>query len=353
MRTTNPLILILILVAVTLVVAARKPQAPWGRSFEFFVRLAVFIFAVRVLLQILVGASFGTTEVLWLPALPLPEWFAGVRLGGPVMLESVLIGVYDGLRLATLVIIFGAANSLASPTRMLKSVPAVLYEFGVSVVIALSFTPQLVADVQRVRTARRMRGRPSSGIRGIASAAIPVFESALERSITLAAAMDARGYGRRTTNPHQRLASLLLLVAVIAAVIGTYGLVADRTTFIIGAPMIVVALTVGGLSLFLAGKNSIRTHYRKDPWSIPEWLIGACGLGVAALFTAAAWQGVGDLNPSTVPPRWPGLPAFIWLAIALAVAPAYIAPPVPIDESASPLAIPAEVRRPDVAGARQ
>ena len=60
----------------------------------------------------------------------------------------------------------GAANSLASPARLLASVPAALYEVGVAVVVAMTFAPQLVGDVARVRTARRLRGRPDRGVRG-------------------------------------------------------------------------------------------------------------------------------------------------------------------------------------------
>ena len=51
-----------------------------------------------------------------LPEIPLPDWVAGVRLLGPMTLESVLAGLYDGMRLATIVICVGAANSLANPS---------------------------------------------------------------------------------------------------------------------------------------------------------------------------------------------------------------------------------------------
>ena len=332
MRTTNPLILLLLITAASTVVAVRKPANSWGRSFGFFIRLAIFILAIRMLLQGVIGPTFGTTILITLPQIPLPDWFAGERLGGPIMWESILMGFYDGLRLATLVIIFGAANSLASPTRMLKSIPAALYEFGVSVVIAVSFTPQLVSDVQRVQQARRLRGRPSSGIRGIASAAIPVFEGALDRSIALAAAMDARGYGRRTNNPHQQFASILLVLALIALLIGTYGLIAAETSAFIGAPLIACGIIAGGTGLYLSGKNSVRTRYRPDPWHTPEWLISASGVLAALIFSAADWNSALALHPSTIPPVWPSAPWFAWLVFALALVPVIAAPPTPVDD---------------------
>ena len=42
-------------------------------------------------------------------------WVAGVRLFGPLTREGLLAGLYDGLRLATIIICVGAANSLANP----------------------------------------------------------------------------------------------------------------------------------------------------------------------------------------------------------------------------------------------
>ena len=66
-------------------------------------------------------------------------------------LEGVLAAVYDGLRLATLLLCVGAANVLANPKRLLQSMPAALHEIGVAVTVALSVAPQLIESGQRVR----------------------------------------------------------------------------------------------------------------------------------------------------------------------------------------------------------
>jgi energy-coupling factor transport system permease protein len=174
-RTTNPLLLCLLIGAAAVVVHERRPDAPWARSFAFFIRLGIIVIVVRVAVQILFGAAIGTTTLIDLPGLALPTWAAGVRIGGEITLESILMAFYDGLRLATILICVGAANSLASPTRLLKSVPAALYELGVSVVVAMTFTPQLVEDVDRLQTTRRLRGRTTTGPRAIAGAAVPVL----------------------------------------------------------------------------------------------------------------------------------------------------------------------------------
>ena len=68
----------------------------------------------------------------------------------------------------------------------------VIYEFGVATVIATSALPNLVQSVSRIRRARALRGDEKPSWRSIA---LPLLEDSLSRSLELAAAMDARGYG--------------------------------------------------------------------------------------------------------------------------------------------------------------
>lgn len=330
-RTTNPLLLGLLVATAAAVVAARRPDAPWARTFDFFLKLGLFVVVVRMVIQVLVGAAVGTTILLPLPGVALPSWMAGVRLGGDVMLESVLMAAYDGMRLATLLICVGAANSLASPSRLLKSIPTALYEVGVSVVIAMSFTPQLVADVSRVRQARHLRGRRTTGPRAIAGAAMPVFESALERSVALAAAMDSRGYGRRgrSTIGERRMSGALLLGGLVAAALGTYGLVAAGSPVALGLPMMVAGVVLAGLSLVLSGRTRTRSRYRPDPWQGAEWRVLLAGVGCAATFSLANAWWPAEMQTSYDPAAWPMLPLLPLVGIALALTPAWTAPPCP------------------------
>lgn len=330
-RTTNPLLLLLIISVAALVVTARKPDAPWGRSFMFFLRLGVAVIVIRVLVQVVFGAVFGTTVLLPLPGVTLPSWLAGVRLGGDITFESLLMAFYDGLRLATILICVGAANSLASPSRLLKSVPAALYEFGVSVVVAMTFTPQLVIDVDRVRTARRLRGRPTTGIRAIAGSAMPVFEGALEKSVTLAAAMDSRGYGRRgaLSATKRRTNSALLLLGLVAACIGAYALIAAGSPVALGLPMLILGVSICLVSIALSARAAVRTRYRPDPWALPEILVAGAGVFVAMSFASAAWLLISGLDTPSNPPTWPALPLLPLAGLLIAASPAVTAPPLP------------------------
>ena len=147
MRTNNPFLLALIGVVACVVVSARRSSAPWSRSIAFFLRLGVLVIVIRIVIEILFGQRGVPGHVLFtLPQVPLPSWAAAVSVGGPVTLESILDAFVLGLQLAVILLCFGAANSLASPYRLLRSLPAVLYETGVAVTVALSFTPEIGAN---------------------------------------------------------------------------------------------------------------------------------------------------------------------------------------------------------------
>ena len=90
----------------------------------------------------------------------------------------------------------GAANSLANPKRLLRSVPPALYEIGTALVVAVTVLPQFADSVRRIRAAQRLRAGETGRVRALRRLVVPVLEDALERSLALAAGMDTRGYGR-------------------------------------------------------------------------------------------------------------------------------------------------------------
>ena len=126
--TTNPLLLALITAALLAVVALRRGHAPWAASLSAYLWLAGFIVVMRLGFQVAIGIPFGSTVLFTLPQLPLPDWAAGIRLGGPVTAESMTFALYEAVRLVVMLLCVGAANSLANPRRALRSVPAALYE---------------------------------------------------------------------------------------------------------------------------------------------------------------------------------------------------------------------------------
>lgn len=310
-RTTNPLLLGLIIGVTGYVVAARRTDAPWARSYGAFVKLGLFVIGLRVLFSVLLGSPIpGTHLLLTLPEIPLPAWARGVRFGGRVTAEQLVFAFYEGAKLATLLICVGAANALANPARLLKSLPAALYEVGVSVVVAMTFAPNMVADVVRLRTARRLRGRPTGGIKAILQIGLPVLEGALERSVAIAASMDARGYGRTAHVPAavRHTTNVLTLGGLLGMCAGTYGLLAAEGAEY-GLVLLLVSLALALAGLRLGGRRSIRTRYRPDRWGVRAWLVAGSGAAVAALLIRAASVDPAALRPGVVPLVVPTLPS--------------------------------------------
>lgn len=337
-RTTNPLLLCLLVAVAGYVVATHRTDAPWARSYTAFVKLGLAVLLIRLVFAIVLGSPIpGTHTLFTLPEVPLPDWSQGIRLGGRVTAEGFLFALYDGLRLATLLICIGAANALANPARLLKSLPGALYEAGVAVVVAMTFAPHLVADVQRLRAARRLRGRPDRGVRGLLHVGLPVLEGALERSVALAAAMDSRGYGRtaQVPAPVRRTTAALTLGGLLGVCAGTYGvLTAEGGTY--GLPVLLAGLAAALTGLRLGGRRSPRTRYRPDVWGGRAWLVAGSGIAVAVLLIVLGAYDSAALHPTVVPLTSPDLPLRPAAAILLGLLPAFVVPAPPKPASSRP-----------------
>lgn len=181
--------------AVTVIVYMFRENAPWAKSFDWTLKLSIWILAIRTLIGVTIGVPIPGTEMFRLPILPLPNWMPGIRIGGVVTWERLSSSLTEGLMICSIIVIFGAAASLTSPHRLLRVMPIYIYEFAVAVVIAASVLPQLVTSVKRIRLAQRLRGQNTRGLTSWKRVAIPLLEESLARSLDLAAAMDSRGYG--------------------------------------------------------------------------------------------------------------------------------------------------------------
>ncbi|MFL6206734.1 MAG: CbiQ family ECF transporter T component [Acidimicrobiales bacterium] len=329
-RTTNPILLLVIVAVVAFVVSARRTEAPWARGFRAYLYLGLLVIAIRVAFRVLLDAQYGSHLLFTLPEVPLPDAVAGIRLGGAVSAEGVLAAVYDGLRLATLLLCVGAANTLANPKRLLQSMPAALHEVGVAVTVALSVAPQLIESGQRVRRARRLRGEPGRRFHVVREVALPVMTDALDRSLLLAAAMDSRGYGRVARRGRSAVAvtGALLLGGLVAIAIGSYGLLDSTAPRYLGLPMLLGGVAVGWAGVTLSGRRVERSRYRPDPWWIEEWAVSIVGIVVATVMVAVSTIDPTLLHPSLQPLRWPELPSLPLAAALLGMLPAWIAPPV-------------------------
>ena len=142
--TTNPLLLGLLLAGICLVVLTCRSDQPWARSFRLYLLLGLLVVVIRLVFRIVLGGDNPGHVLFTLPEVPLPDFAAGISLFGPFTREELLFGLYEGVRLATLLIAIGAANALANPKRLMKSLPPALYEIGTAMTIAISVEPSAI-----------------------------------------------------------------------------------------------------------------------------------------------------------------------------------------------------------------
>ena len=215
-----------LVVASAILVRAYKEITPWSRSFVVAMKFIAVILLIRMAIAILIGVPIPGTTIITLPTFQLPEWIAGIRLGGPVTTERLTSTLGEVMIIIGVVALFAAATSLTSPHRVIRAIPLAFYQLGLVLTIATSVFPQFVVAIRRITLARRLRGQEVRGLRHWRKIAIPLLEDALERSLDLAAAMESRGFGQRIRRSSYRpdhwgglesaiLASSLMVAAVI------------------------------------------------------------------------------------------------------------------------------------------
>jgi len=282
--STNPLVLLgLAAACVTIIAVARDKSAPWSNSLKFYLLLASAVVLLRLAFRIIFNFSaFEGPALFELPALTLDLGFGTpVSLFGRVSSASMQAALSDGLRLAAIILSIGLANSLANPRKLLKSTPAALYEIATAVSVAINLAPQLIESLQRVRRARSLRGR-SSGLGALAGIVIPALEDTIDKSLSLAASMDSRGFGRRGTmsNSSVRAARTFTLLAICLVLIGSYLLLTVGVALLTAISCIGFGLAFLALATRLTSKRSNRTRYNKQPWASQDFFVLGCGLAI-------------------------------------------------------------------------
>ena len=224
-RANNTSLTLLTIGFVTLLVAKYKSDGPWSKSYTYALKLSLFVIAFRVFIGIIIGVPVPGTTLFTLPTIALPEWMAGIRLGGAVTWQRVSSTIVESLNIASIIVLFGAATSLTNPRAVLRSLPAIFYELATILVIATTLTPQFVDNLRRISIAQRLRGvnknRFLHRFNNWRQIAMPLLEDSLARALELAAAMDSRGYGisRRRSKYRPQKISLTDLAFMFSAIL--------------------------------------------------------------------------------------------------------------------------------------
>jgi energy-coupling factor transport system permease protein len=232
----------------------------------------------------------------------------------------VLQSLAEGFAIVGVMAVFGAFNAVVSHAELVQSTPRAFYEVGLVVVVALAFVPSTLAAIHDVRDADRARTGGRVVRRGrLLRQVVPVLEIGLERAVTLAESMDARGFARGGASPRDRaagwwgVASLLALGGAFVALIGQSDTVA-------------AALGIAGVvglagAILLASSGTRRARYRPRRMTRLDWLMACATLLAPAAMAACSAAGDGSLFWYASPLRWPALHLLPVLALLPLLAP--------------------------------
>ena len=277
-QTPGTLALILLCIGAAMVVYSKKSDQPWAKAFAIGVRLGLIAFLIRMIIGVSLSVPIPGNTLFTLPTIPLPDWMAGIRIGGPVTSERLAITATEGLTFFTLILAISAASALANPKQGLRALPGVMHQAGVALIISTTLIPHFVTSIQRVKQARRLRGdQQRIAFRKIA---VPIFEDSLQRAINLGAAMESRGYGFNDSSTGRRFGSQILLSSVVVITIGVSLFLAAINGAAIAFGFGIVLLVVG---LVVANKSTKRTRYRPQIWKRSEWVVVATSITLISL----------------------------------------------------------------------
>ena len=175
------------------IVYVKREEGPWRNSFKWSLLAGLILLIIRAITGILIGVPRIGDVIFTIPRFALPTWLPGIRIGGDVTWQRLTFSLHEGLIIATVIALFGAANSVTSPHKLLRVIPSGIYQLAVTMTIATSVFPQLITRVQRIRQAQFLRSGKRPRISRIA---IPLLEESLSRAVHLAESMEARGFGQ-------------------------------------------------------------------------------------------------------------------------------------------------------------
>ncbi len=326
LSTTNPYYLGIVLLCVILVATMAPKTSVAVAGFRALLIFGMMLLAGSMVVA-LINGSFGGHILFTIPGPDLPSWLGGLRIGGPVSAEGLVAAAIRGLAILCVLLAFGVFNGAVSPHRVLRSAPAALFHAGLVVTVGLTLLPASIEDVRRIREMRALRGA-STGLRNLPALVVPAVIGGLERSMRLAEAMEARGYGSAPPPPRGprlvgALSAPLLLVAASAWFYYPWA-----KLYAGGAAVLAIA-TLGYWG-WSAARTRHTTRLYTEPLSRVDRVLVVASVALAGVAVAAGTTGWVDLkyNPFAGLP-WPhfALPgalvalACAWPALRLAFEP--------------------------------
>lgn len=312
--TRNPLYLILILFCIALVYLNLNQEGENVPTPVSPLRFILVVISLTALFNMLTS-HFGETVLITIPGeVPL--------LSGPITLEALVYGATNGLVLSGFFASFLVLNRALPVRALLRLVPQAFYPAAVVISVAVTYIPSTQRQFTQIREAQAIRGYRPRGPRGWLPLIMPLLVGGLERALTLAEAMTARGFAslpQETGGNHQRILLLMGLLLLPAGWIMSLG--KGIPTML---PSIILLVGAGLLiyGLWSAGQRTPRTTYHQERWNLRSWIVVLGALVVLGAYLTLIPSAAG-LNyspyPLLMPPPFDPLTGVMALGLSVPV----------------------------------
>jgi energy-coupling factor transport system permease protein len=230
------------LAALALLLSRTRPLRRLGP----LLRLVAVAWAVAAVINPLLSHLGGDILFSFPAAVPL--------VGGPVTAEAALYGLNVGLGIAASVLVVAPLSMVVESHLLLNALPRFLDRTGAAVSASLNLVPGIARGYTAIREGQQLRGWRPGGPSSWGEVLVPTLLTAIEESVQLAEAMEARAYGSgpRTSfaRPSWRASDSVLVLAA-AAVAG--GFIAARALGVAGDWHAYPSVSVPDLQPLLAG----------------------------------------------------------------------------------------------------
>ena len=262
---------------------------------------ALWFIGIRLLYRVVfLGASGGGLTLWNIQPIHLPGPFSLITIGGRVSTGGLWSTIVDALPFAALILAFGLLFSLVDARRLIAE--AARFRFGrgllTAVAIGVSTYPSLVTSWRSIRQVHRFR-RES----GRFSVFAPLFERTLERSQTLAASMEVRGFGHSVPRPEPDCAAPVTTTALAlrpvrslistGSIAGPVEITAPALRLELGDLVLLTGPTGSGKTTLLRALTGLHTGFDQGSFT---GSITVGGLDRASLATADTAHFVGFVS---------------------------------------------------------
>jgi energy-coupling factor transport system permease protein len=246
-------------------------------------------------------------------------------VGGPLTLNALAYGVVSGATILTLVLVGTTVAAGLVWADLVRALPPRLAPLVVAGSVAWAFLPGTASAFRDIRETQVARGHRVRSARDLPPLVVPLLGGGLERAMTTAEVLEARGFGGTAATAGSAVGRWAMIGALGAGMLAAYAFAVGSERLALGGLLATLLLT----ALAVRGASPVRptTRYRELAWHPSDRLMVAAAAIALLAFLWRRWA----LPEAAIFNPYPDLawpPTDVWMLLTLAplLVPAFLLP---------------------------